>query len=375
MQPTAFSGLPAESLWIWGDVLRRLQGSIMDGLGFAPRSQPSRVVQILRTARLLAYQAPDAQQPVVLAVPAPIKATYIWDLLPEVSVVKTLRSAGFQVYMVDWRAPGPEDQTAGLEDYAEKTLAEALRKVAAETGTEKVIIAGHSLGGTLAAIFASLHAESVRALVELEGPMQFKPEAGTLEAGVARSPPGNRITAGMGNVPGSFLDFASICSDASTFLGEPWTDWSRSLLSARAIRTHCYVRRWTLSETPMPRRLFEEILDELYRHDRFAAGTLNVGTRRADPRTITAPILAVMDPRSRIIPPVSINAYLTRTGSTDVRLIEYRGDVGVVLQHVGLLVGEKAHKQLWPQILKWIRQHSAASLDEGSPGQRGSGIR
>ncbi len=361
MRPTALSALPAESLWIWADILRRLQGSIMDGLGFAPRTQASRVAQVFRTARLLAYQAPDTEQPVVLAVPAPIKATYIWDLLPEVSVVKRLRAAGFQVYMIDWRAPGPADQIAGLEHYADKTLAEALRKIAAETGANEVFVAGHSLGGTLAAIFASLHAESVRALIELEGPMQFQPDAGTLEAEVARSPPATTITAGMGNVPGSFLDFASICSDAGTFLGEPWTDWSRSLGSVRGISTHCYVRRWTLSETPMPRRLFEEIVDELYRHDRFAAGTLKVGARRADPRTITAPILAIMNPRSRIVPPVSIRAYLTRTGSDDVRLIEYRGDVGVVLQHVGLLVGEKAHKHLWPQILKWMHQHSAPS--------------
>jgi polyhydroxyalkanoate synthase subunit PhaC len=362
MRPSEFSEFPAQSLWIWADVLRELQGSIMDGLGFAPRTQPSRVVKNLRQARLLAYQPPDAEHPVVLAVPAPIKATYIWDLLPEISVVKTLRSAQFQVYLVDWRAPKPDDQTAGLEEYAEKTLAEALSNIAAETGTTRVILAAHSLGGTLAAIFASLHPESVRALVELEGPMQFTPEAGALETAVARGPPRNTAMAGIGNVAGSFLDFACIESDSRTFLSEPWTDWSRSLASARSIRTHCYVRRWTLSETPMPRRLFEEVVDKLYRHDRFAAGTLNIGTRRADPRTITAPILGVMNPRSRIVPPVSMEAYLTRTGSDDVRLIEYRGDVGIVLQHLGLLVGEKAHKRIWPQVLIWMRQHSAASL-------------
>lgn len=361
MRLTAFSGLPEESLWMWADVFRRLQGSVMDALGFAPRTQASRVAQTLRTARLLAYQDPGAGQPVALAVPAPIKATYIWDLLPEISVVRTLRSAGFQVYMLDWRAPRPEDQTAGIEDYADKALAEALRKIAAETGQTKVTVAGHSLGGTLAAIFASLHADSVRALVELEGPMQFRAGAGTLEAALARSPPANAITAGMGNVPGSFLDFASICSDSGSFLSDPWTDWSQSLASAQDIRTHCCVRRWTLSEMSMPRRLFEEVVDELYRHDRFAAGTLTVGARRADPRSITAPILAVMNPRSRIVPPMSIKAYSTRTGSNDVQIIDYPGDVGVVLQHVGLLVGEKAHKQLWPQILHWMLEHSAAT--------------
>ena len=37
--------------------------------------------------------------------------------------------------------------------------------------------------------------------------------------------------------------------------------------------------------------------------------------------------------------------------SEDKLLLEYGGDVGVALQHVGVLVGRSAHRDLWPQIL------------------------
>jgi len=32
----------------------------------------------------------------------------------------------------------------------------------------------------------------------------------------------------------------------------------------------------------------------------------------------------------------------------------YEGDVGVSLQHVGPLVGRRAHALLWPRIVEWI---------------------
>jgi polyhydroxyalkanoate synthase len=36
----------------------------------------------------------------------------------------------------------------------------------------------------------------------------------------------------------------------------------------------------------------------------------------------------------------------------------YEGDVGVALQHVGMLVGSNAHQALWPEILQWLHAHS-----------------
>jgi polyhydroxyalkanoate synthase len=35
-------------------------------------------------------------------------------------------------------------------------------------------------------------------------------------------------------------------------------------------------------------------------------------------------------------------------------VLEYAGDVGVNLQHVGVLVGKSAHEQIWPAIFAWL---------------------
>jgi polyhydroxyalkanoate synthase len=345
-------------LFSTADAARRLQGLALESLGFAPRTTPSRHVAKTRAGDLRAYQPASAGRPALLIVPAPIKRPYIWDIAPGASAVARLLSSGLQVYLLEWYRPQPGDEAVGLEHYAERAIRVSLDAIRAETGEAKAFLAGHSLGGTLAAVFASLHPHRVRGLVELEGPMAF--EGGRLEAAARRGPAPQAVTRVLGNVPGSFLDVASARADPYAFQTEPLTDAIRSSASGAARRLHWRVRRWTLDESPMTRRLFEEVDQALYRENRFAEGRLRVGGRVADPRAIEAPILAVLDRRSRIVPPSSIEAYRTCTQSTRVQLLEYAGDTGVVMQHVGVLVGPNAHAHLWPRICSWIRDEALA---------------
>jgi polyhydroxyalkanoate synthase len=349
----------ARAFWTSADAIRQRQGELLDQLGWGPETSPSRLVQRWHPVELLAFHDAEATGPTVLIVPAPIKTWHIWDLAPDRSVVRRCLREGLRVYLVGWHKPEAGDEALGLEQYADELLLNCLHAIADETGQARVFLVGHSLGGTLAAIFTSLHREPVRGLVEIQGPMEFDPEAGGLEAALMRSPLTRAITDRLGNVPGSLLSLTSLWADPLTFMGEPLLGWLESLPFPRAIRSYLQTRRWTLDETPMPRRLFEEVVEQLYRENRFALGVLEVGGRRADPRTITAPIVAVIDPRSHIVPPASIEAYRTRTASPDVSLLPYGGDMGVMLQHVGALIGDDAHRTLWPRILHWVHDHSA----------------
>jgi polyhydroxyalkanoate synthase len=342
--------------WRYVDALRRRQGELLDQLGWGPQTAPARLVRRLRTVELLAFHDARATGPTLLIVPAPIKTWYIWDLAEDISVVRRCLRQGLRVYLTAWCRPEPDDEEMGLSQYADELLFDCLNTIGAETGQARAFLAGHSLGGTLAAIFTSLHAEQVEGLVEIEGPIEFDPEAGRLEAAVLESPAASFISEMVGNIPGSFLDLASCWADPLTFAQEPLTDWFESLPFPRRRRIYQQVRRWTLDETPMPRRLFEDVVEQLYRRDRFARGTLDLASRRADPLAIVAPIAAVVDPRSHIVPPASVAAYRKCTGSPDVRLFEYDGDVGVMLQHVGVLVGDNAHAALWPRIVDWIHE-------------------
>jgi polyhydroxyalkanoate synthase len=173
------------------DQARRRAGRALSRVGLGPDEAPFRVAAEMPGARLRAYRPPGAsvaRGPALLVVPAPIKRAYIWDLLPEVSVVRHCLRRGLRVYLLEWLDPGPAEDGLGLADYAERLPLAALDAIAAETG-EAAVLAGHSLGGTFAAILAALRPERVRGLVLVDAPLAFGPDrGGPLARAVAAAP-------------------------------------------------------------------------------------------------------------------------------------------------------------------------------------------
>jgi polyhydroxyalkanoate synthase len=326
-------------------------------MGWGPIETPSRLVLKTPGLQLVAYQQPDLSKPVLLIVPAPIKRTYIWDLLPRVSVVQRLLEDQLQVYLVQWQPPGDSEEEFGLAEYADGLLLACLDSIRGETGRERVIVAGHSLGGTLAAIFSALNPEQIQALVLLAAPVHFGVDAGAFGQTLATLMRAHLTDALPGNVPGSVLDLVSYLADPGAFGWMRWLDWLDSQTDREALQTHVLVERWTLDEMPLARRLVEEVVQWLYQDDRFIRGTLTIGGRSAVPERITAPVLNVAEKRSPVAPPESILPFHQALRNNDKTMLWYEGDRGVSLQHVGILIGKTAHQSLWPAIAHWIHDH------------------
>jgi poly[(R)-3-hydroxyalkanoate] polymerase subunit PhaC len=344
---------PAMGLW-WSlrraDDWRRERGELFDRLGLGPVATPSRVVLELPELRLLAHDGRKAAPP-LLIVAAPIKRAYIWDLHPSASVVRRCREHGLAVYLIEWIAH--DNAELGLADYADRLPTACFDAIARETGERRVLLAGHSLGGTLAAIFAALHPECVRGLVLLEAPTKFGKDAGAFALPVALTP-ARAISNALPLVPGSFLDLVSVAAAPGSFLLAPRLDALSIAGDAEARMLHLRVERWTLDELPMPGRLFADVVDRLYYEDRFLSGDLIIAGRKASPAALHMPLLVVHRPGSVVIPPSSELPLLDAVPSRRKQRLAYAGDRGVLLQHVGVLVGRTAHARLWPAILTWI---------------------
>jgi polyhydroxyalkanoate synthase len=73
---------------------------------------------------------------------------------------------------------------------------------------------------------------------------------------------------------------------------------------------------------------------------------------------LRAPLLNVLDPRSTVIPPGAILPFHDSAASPAKRVLHYEGDIGVNLQHVGVLVGASAHARIWPAIFEWLERET-----------------
>jgi polyhydroxyalkanoate synthase len=92
-------------------------------------------------------------------------------------------------------------------------------------------------------------------------------------------------------------------------------------------------------------------------------GTLSLEGKLAAPHNITAPVLSMVDEQCSIVPPQAVLPFHEAVQSSDTRLLWYRGDTGVALQHVGFLVGKNAHQHIWPEAIRWMHAHWSAAHD------------
>ncbi|MFL6673440.1 MAG: alpha/beta fold hydrolase [Massilia sp.] len=334
------------------DRMRQARGRSLDAAGFGPKETPFTVLHTEPGLSLRKYGGDLAGGPAVLLVPAPIKKAYIWDLAPQVSVVRRWLEHGFQVYMAEWMPDTGLD--FGLDDYADRMLGTCQQLIHADSGQAQIAVAGHSLGGALATMFSCLHPESVRALVLLESPLRFGASAGCFARMISSTPDCRPIAQAFGEVPGAFLNAVSAMAAPHAFQMERFLDRCLCMGNPAAMTTHLQVERWTHDEFPLPGRLFTEVVESLYREDRFMSGTLTIGERQVGPADLVAPLLTVIDPRSTVIPPDSVLPFQEAAASRAKRVLRYEGDIGVNLQHVGVLVGASAHAKIWPEILDWL---------------------
>lgn len=339
------------------DALRRSQGEALHMLGCGAEECAYRVHKEGSGWRLRRY-GDDEEGPVILIVAAPIKRPYIWDLIPSVSPLRSFLDQGFRTYLLEWTRPSLMTATARLADYADRAIGEAVDAVTSGSGGTKPVLIGHSLGGTLATIFASLHGERVLGLVLLSSPLCFAPGTSRFRDSLTALAPAS--LAGFAMVPGSLLTQLSALSAPEAFVWSRLADRVQTAGDSRASNVHARVERWALDEVALPGPLVDEILNWLYREDRFFQGALPVEKKTVGPSDLAVPTLAVVNEADDIVPTTAVMPFLDAAQGDHSRLLTYTEEAGVGLQHLGLLVGRKAQETMWPEIQSWIRERSTA---------------
>jgi polyhydroxyalkanoate synthase len=350
------------------DRSRQARGRFLERAGYGPQPTPSTILHAEPGMNLRRYGLDAGDGPPVLLVPAPIKRAYIWDMAPEVSVVRRWLEHGYRVYLAEWTQPdegedasGRDPSDLGLADYADRLLSACRQAIKADGAEEPPVIAGHSLGGILAAIHSCLYPDQLRATILLESPLHFQPESCCFNRLVQAAPDARQIAATFGQVPGVFLNAMSALAEPQAFQWERWTDRWLSLGDPQALATHMQVERWTHDEFALPGKLFIDIVESLYRRDQLTQGELDIGGRRVGPHDLCTPLLTVIDPRSKLIPPAAVLPFHEEAASSRKRVLHYEGDIGVNLQHVGVLVGRSAHARIWPQVFDWLTTDAGTS--------------
>ena len=238
----------------------------------------------------------------------------------------------------------------GVDDYV-LAIAEAVGMITTAAQGTKPYLIGHSLGGTIAAIYGAFLPDSIRGLVMLGAPLCFGRSKATFEMLLLLVP---RNVSDSDTFPGSLLSYASALAFPGTFVWSRLTDAVISIADPLAMEIHARVERWALDEISLPGKLVHQIVDWLYRENRFFRGVLKINGKFVGPSTLSVANLALINTADDVAPPISVKPFADAI-ERKVRIIEYPSERGVCLQRRGILVGRYAQGHIWPKILSWLK--------------------
>jgi polyhydroxyalkanoate synthase len=293
--------------------------------------------------------SPEARVPLLL-VPSLINRWYVLDLRPGASLVEALVEAGYDVWCLDWGAPHAEDRYLDWEA-VQARLGRAVRRVRRECRAARIGMLGYCMGGTLTAIYAAQHADTIAALVTLAAPIDFA-AGGQLRTMVDPSWFDADAIADAGNVAPAQMQagFAALrpLLDAAKLAGYP-----DLATDARARGAFLALEAWASDTIPFPGEAYRRYIRDLYQGNQLVSGTHRVGGRDVSLTAITCPTLVITATRDAICPPAAANALLDHVGTTATATAKLEVAGG----HVGAVVGSRAAREMYPALVNWLRPH------------------
>jgi poly[(R)-3-hydroxyalkanoate] polymerase subunit PhaC len=316
---------------------------------------PSEVVY--REARLKVLHYPAAGKPKyktpLLFVFALVNRPYILDLKIGRSVVGHFVQHGFDTFLVDWGKPVPADHTLTLEDYVTGYLPHVVDHIRERTDSERVSILGYCMGGTFSAMFTALQPERVRNLILLAAGIDFARKDGLLNLWTQPEYfDVDRFVDAFGNCPPEFLQASFLLLKPVQNLIEKPVNLFERLADEAYLEDFLTMETWLNDNIAVPGEVFRSFVKLLYQQNLLVQNRMPIGDRIVNLRDITCPVLNIMAHADDIVPCAQSLPFNNLVGSKDKEFLMLEAG------HIGLAVGGKAQKEIWPQACEWLAARS-----------------
>jgi polyhydroxyalkanoate synthase len=313
------------------------------------------VVLSERTHTLLHYRrdTPATHAEPVLLCYALVNRPYIMDLQPDKSVVRQYLDRGFEVYMIDWGVPSLADRALTLNDYVSGFLSRSVDFVRGAHDRARLHLTGYCMGGTMSALYGALQPEALASLTLLAAPIDFGGRQSLLHLWTQQQAfDVDALIDAYGNCPAWFLQACFLAMNPVRNLLDKAIAFYEQMTDPRSMESHFALERWLNDNIPVAGETFREFVGKLYQRNELVRGELRLGGRRIDLARITCPVLLLTAKNDHLVAPESTEGIRPHLGSRDVTSME------IGAGHVGLVVGARAHRQFWPEAMRWTAERS-----------------
>lgn len=283
-----------------------------------------------------------------------VNRPYILDLKKGRSVVAQFVNHGFDTYLVDWGVPTRADRHLTFDDYINGYMANVMDYLTERTGAETLNVLGYCMGGTMSAMFTALHPERVKNLILLAAPIDFSSNDSLLNLWTrAENFDVDKFVDTFGNCPAEFLQsMFLLLRPVGNFIEKP-INFYEHMHEEKFLEDFLTTESWLNDNIPVPGEVYRQFVKYLNQQNLLVQNRMPVGKHIVNLQNITCPVLNLMAGKDDLVPCSQGMPFTDLVGSKDRKTILLDGS-----GHIGLAIGGRAQKEVWPQACEWLGQRS-----------------
>ena len=311
------------------------------------------VLDETRLYKLLHYRplvSRTARTP-ILVVYALMNKSYILDLQPDKSWLRSLLSQGFNVYLIDWKTPTNIDKFASFDDYVNYYIDDCVDLVRNENSVERLTLHGYCLGSTMAAIYTTLHQEKVRNLATI-APIIDTENDETVLANFARYLDVKRIAESLGNFPREYLYGCFSMLKPFKQGVNKYLNLVENIDNAKFVQNFLRMEKWLYDTPSIAGETFKQWIEDIYQKNLLVKNEMRVGDNLIDLSRINVPLLNIVAEEDHLVSPQCSVALNDSVSSVDKRLMHFHTG------HVGLIASSYSQNNVLPKVGQWLRIRS-----------------
>ena len=274
------------------------------------------------------------------------------------SLAAHLAQAGFRTYALDLRGHGDSRQGPrrardwNFDDYVARDVPAALDAVRRDTGEERVLWVGHSLGAVTGLVACQLHPGRIAGIVAIAGPMSFDadgPLARYLSWGLLVDGRFNRTLARM------VAPYAGLVHPPAAELA----------INGRNVDRPVFQRLLANGIEDVPGQVFAQL----------SGWVKDDACRSADGRrdyreglaACRQPALFLAAPQDHLAPPGAVRRSFELWGG-EKEYVEFGRETGHSADygHTDLLLGRRAPEEVFPRVSAWLAAHAGLAREDAA---------
>jgi polyhydroxyalkanoate synthase len=281
-----------------------------------------------------------------------VNRPYILDLQPDTSLVRRLLAAGHTVYLVDWGDPDDGDRLQDLNDYLEQGLGGCVQHILATHGIESLDLMGVCQGGVFSLCYCALHPQQVANLVTLTTAVDFQTPDDLLSKWMRELD--TELLERVGNVPGELLNALFLSLLPFKLMQQKYVRLLTGRVDQRAVEDFVRMERWIFDSPPQAAAALTQFVRWFYQENRLLRGTLELGGRAVDLKSVRQPLLNLYATADHIVPAAACEVMGRCVGSRDYTACAI--DTG----HIGMHVSRKAREEIPQRVIAWLKARQRA---------------